>query len=93
MTVHTSHKTHDRYATRALDPSLSQSIHNKPKYHLRAGDMYLHQSGGHLQDGRHYAWVGTIEQARAMRRTFIAAACCKAFLVAPIPAHTEEDAI
>ena len=93
MTVHTTHKTHDRYATRALDPSLSQSIHNKPKYHLRAGDMYLHQEGKHLQFGSKWAWVGTIEQARAMRRRSDAAAGCKIRAISPIPAHTEEDAL
>lgn len=92
MSIATNHKTHDRYATRALDPSLSQSIHNKPKYHLRAGDMYLHMGGKWLQSGREYAWVGTIEQARAMRRQSDAAAGCKIRAVRPIPAHTEEDA-
>lgn len=88
MTVHTNHKTHDRYTTRALDPSLSQSIHNRQKYHLRAGGMYLHQGGGKLQPSRQYAWTGTIEQAAAMRRTFSAAAGCTA-IPQDDPTHSE----
>lgn len=92
MSIATSHKTHDRYATRDLDPALSQSIHNKPKYHLRAGDMYLHFSGLMLTADRAWAWLGSIEQARKCRRTFDAAAGCKIRAVRPIPAHTEEDA-
>lgn len=92
MSVHTAHKTHDRYATRALDPALSQSIHNRQKYHLKAGRDYLHWSAGFLTPDRKQAWSGTIEQARACRRTFNAAAGCKAHAVSPIPAHTEQDA-
>lgn len=71
--------------------SLSQSIHNKPKYHLRAGLQYLHQEGNHLQSGRAYAWVGTIDQARAMRRKSDAAAGCKARLVTALPVHEEME--
>jgi hypothetical protein len=92
MSIATSHKTHDRYATRDLDPGLSQSIHNKPKYHLRAGLMYLHQEGKHLQFGRKWAWVGTIEQARAMRRRSDVAAGCKLRSIQSIPVHSEEEA-
>jgi hypothetical protein len=92
MSIATSHKTHDRYATRDLDPSLSQSIHNKPKYHLRAGLQYLHWSGGFLTDNRDWAWKGAFEQARACKRKFDAAAGCKIRAISPIPAHTEEDA-
>lgn len=92
MSIATSHKTHDRYATRALDPSLSQSIHNKPKYHLRAGSDYLHFSGLKLTPNRAWAWIGTIEQARAARERFDATAGCTLRAVSPIPAHTEEDA-
>lgn len=93
MSIPTSHKTHDRYATRALDPSLSQSIHNKPKYHLRAGTEYLHMSGLFMTAQRAWAWVGNVDQARKCRRTFDAAAGCKIRAISPIPAHTEEDAI
>ena len=93
MSIATSHKTHDRYANRALDPSLSESIHNKPRYHLRAGGMYLHQEGKHLQFGSKWAWVGTIEQARVARKRFDAAAGCKIRAVTAIPQHQDEDAI
>jgi hypothetical protein len=93
MTVHTSHKTHDRFATRALDPSLSQSIHNKPKYHLRAGLQYLFYDGSKLTSDRAYAWSGTVEQARHARKRFDAAAGCKIRAVTAIPQHQEEDAL
>jgi hypothetical protein len=92
MSIATSHKTHDRYATRDLDPSLSQSIHNKPKYHLRAGLMYLHFSGLQLTSNRAHAWVGTVEQGRACRRRFDAAAGCKLRSIQSIPVHSEEEA-
>lgn len=92
MTVHTSHKTHDRYSGGDIQGALSQSVHNKPKYHLRAGTEYLHFSGLMLTPHRPWAWVGTIEQARKCRRAFDAAAGCKIRAVRPIPAHTEEDA-
>lgn len=86
MTVHTTHKTHDRFATRSLDPGLSLSIHKRPKYHLRAGLEYLHWSGGKLTSNRAHAWVGTIDQAKACRRTFNAAAGCR---TAPVAAMSE----
>lgn len=47
------------------------------KYHLRAGDMYLHQGGEFLQEGRKWAWKGTVDQARALRRKSEAAVGCK----------------
>jgi hypothetical protein len=92
MSIATSHKTHDRFATRHLDPSLSQSIHHKPKYHLRAGDMYLHFSCLMLTSNRAHAWVGTIEQGRACRRRFDAAAGCKIRAVQAIPQHSDLEA-
>lgn len=55
------------------------------KYHLRAGDMYLHQSGLHLQDTDAYAWKGTMDQARAMRRDYPAAAGCRTREAVTIP--------
>lgn len=66
------------------------SVHRAkaPRYYLRAGNMYLHQGGGKLQPSRQYAWTGTIEQAAAMRRTFSAAAGCKAIAVSEID-HVE----
>lgn len=45
---------------------------------LRAGDQWLHWSGGFLTDNRGHAWVGTIEQAANCRRDFDAAAGCRA---------------
>lgn len=84
--------TQPRPYTFGTDTSaLSQSIHKAPKYHLRAGLQYLHQEGKHLQSGRAYAWVGTIEQARAMRRQSDAAAGCKARLVTALPVHEEME--
>jgi hypothetical protein len=70
------------------------SIHNAktPRYYLRAGNMYLHQSGARLQDTHQYAWTGTIEQAAAMRRTFSAAAGCKIAAVSDIPQHSDLEA-
>lgn len=55
------------------------------KYHLRAGDMYLHQSGLHLQNTDAYAWKGTMDQARAMRRDYPAAAGCRTREAVTIP--------
>ena len=68
------------------------SIHlsKAPKYHLRAGLQYLHQSGNHLQTGSKWAWVGTIDQARAMRRRSDAAAGCRIRAIEAVPQHYEE---
>lgn len=62
-----------------------------PKYHLKVGRDYLHWSASKLTDNRDHAWRGTVEQARACRRTFDAAAGCK---LAAIVHHqpTGEDA-
>jgi hypothetical protein len=92
MSIATSHKTHDRYATRDLDPGLSQSIHNKPKYHLRAGTEYLHMSGLFMTAQRAWAWVGTVDQARVARKRFDAAAGCKLRSIQSIPVHSEGEA-
>lgn len=72
--------------------ALSQSIHNKPKYHLRAGLLYLFWDCTKLTDNRDWAWKGSIEQARACRRKFDAAAGCKLRVVRTIPVHQEVEA-
>jgi hypothetical protein len=68
------------------------SIHEgkKPRYHLRAGLEYLHFSGLKLTSERSQAWVGTVEQGRACRKRFDAAAGCKLRAISAIPAHVEE---
>jgi len=66
------------------------SASKKPRYHLRAGLEYLHWSASKLTDKRSDAWTGTVEQARACRRTFNAAAGCKIRAISPLPAHVEE---
>lgn len=62
----------------------------KPRYHLRARLQYLHFSGLKLTDNRAHAWVGTVEQGRACRRRFDAAAGCKLRAIQTIPTHSEE---
>ncbi len=65
--------------------SISESVSRAtPAFVLMAGGLYLHQSGLCLQKGRKYAWQGTIEQARAIRRRFDAAAGCRAVPIASI---------
>lgn len=61
------------------------------KYHLRAGDMYLHWSGQLLTSKRWQAWSGTAEQARNCRAKFdVAAGCRRHRIISPaIPSHTE----
>ena len=44
---------------------------------LRAGNQWLHWSGGFLTDNASWAWTGTIDQARKARAVFDAAAGCK----------------
>jgi hypothetical protein len=92
MSIAMSHKTHDRFATRDLQSALSQSIHNKPKYHLRAGLQYLFYDGSKLTSDRAYAWSGTVEQARVARKRFDAAAGCKIRAVQAIPQHSDLEA-
>lgn len=65
----------------------------RQKYHLRSGGSYLHWSGGFLTDTIKHAWSGTIEQARACRLTFDAAAGCRAIRVDLAPLPTTEEAI
>lgn len=63
------------------------------KYVLRAGNQWLHWSGLTLTSDRKNAWSGTIEQGRACRRTFDAAAGCKLIAVqaiTPTPVSVEE---
>jgi trehalose-6-phosphate synthase len=79
MTITTSRRSKESQWVPAIErQSLSQSVHSRTKYHLRAGSDYLHWSASKLTTVRSHAWVGTIEQARACRRTFDAAAGCKA---------------
>jgi len=77
MSITTSRRSKESQWVPSIEGK-SLSVHRQPKFHLRAGNMFLHQSGAHLQPGRQYAWLGTVEQAAAMRRTFSAAAGCKA---------------
>lgn len=60
------------------------------KFHLRNGNLWLHWSGLMLTSDRNQAWSGTIEQARACRRKFDAAAGCKISEINPIPVHEEQ---
>jgi hypothetical protein len=52
------------------------------QYYLMSGGKFLNQSGEFLQDGRKYAWQGTIDQARNCRARYGAAAGCRA-----VPIH------
>jgi len=70
--------------------ALAKHEAKSPRYHLRAGLEYLHWSASKLTDKRSDAWTGTVEQARACRRTFNAAAGCKIRAISPLPAHVEE---
>jgi hypothetical protein len=47
------------------------------KVRLRAGNLWLHWSGGFLTDNPKNAWTGTVEQARNCRAAFDAAADCR----------------
>jgi hypothetical protein len=60
------------------------------RYYLKAGGQYLHFSGLHLTSVRSQAWIGSIEQARACRRTFPAAAGCRTHPIISIPKHVQE---
>lgn len=63
------------------------------KYYLRSGGMWLHWSGTKLTDKRKEAWKGSIEQARSCRRSFRAAAGCRAVPVnSIIPTPLTEEA-
>lgn len=86
--IHTTRK--NAHHAPAADAALSLSVHAKPKYHLRAGNEYLHWSASKLTSDRRHAWVGTMDQARACRRTFAAAAGLKTRSVSPLPQHAEE---
>lgn len=90
MTIHTSHRNSELYSGAPVGAALSLSVHNRPKYHLRAGLQYLHFSGLKLTNNRAHAWVGTVEQGRACRRRFDDAAGCKLRSIQPIPTHSEE---
>jgi hypothetical protein len=61
-----------------------------PRYHLRAGLEYLFYDCTKLTSDRAYAWTGTVEQARAARKRFDAAAGCRIRAISAIPAHAEE---
>ncbi|KKB09381.1 hypothetical protein [Devosia chinhatensis] len=63
------------------------------KYYLRSGARWLHWSGTKLTDKRREAWKGSIEQARSCRRSFDAAAGCRAVPVnSIIPTVLAEEA-
>lgn len=63
-------------------------------HYLMAGGKYLHQEGKHLQDGRLYAWTGTITQAQNCRRDHPAAVGCKAIPCTSItPTALNEEAV
>lgn len=72
--------------------ALSIHLAKATKYHLRAGDQYLHFSGLMLTHERSQAWVGTVAQGRACRRKFDAAAGCKLRVVRTIPVPHEVEA-
>lgn len=61
----------------------------RPKYHLRAGPLYLHWSAMFLTDIRKDAWKDTAERARACRAKFDAAAGCKLRAIETIQHHSE----
>lgn len=89
MSISTSRRSKESQWVPSIErQALSQSVHQVPKFYLRAGNMYLHQGGGKLQPSRQYAWTGTIEQAAAMRRTFSAASGCTA-IPQDDPTHSE----
>ena len=62
----------------------------KDRQYLKAGDLFLHFSGLHLTSIRAQAWTGTVEQARACRRKFDAAAGCRTHPIISIPKHVQE---
>lgn len=64
----------------------------RPRYHLRAGLEYLFYDCTKLTSDRAYAWTGTVEQARACRRKFDAAAGCKIRAIQPLPPSIQEGA-
>jgi hypothetical protein len=70
------------------------SIHHAktPRCHLKSGREYLHWSASKLTSNRAHAWVGTLDQAKACRRTFAAAAGCKITAISDIPQHSEMEA-
>jgi hypothetical protein len=80
-------------ATESGDKKAAAAKRHQPRYHLRAGLEYLHFSGLKLTEFRANAWTGTVDQARACRRKFPAAAGCKLRSIQTIPVHSEEDAI
>lgn len=90
MTIHTS-KRAEKFTGGDVGAALSLSVHRRPKYHLRAGLQYLHWSGSSLTSNRDHAWSGNIDQARACRRTFDAAAGCKTVPVSSLPMHEEQE--
>ena len=61
----------------------------RPKYHLRAGPLYLFWNGSNLTNNVEHAWSGTVEQGRAARRKFDAAAGCKIRAIQAVPQHSE----
>lgn len=65
--------------------SLAAHKAKTPRYHLKAGNQYLFWDGSKLTPNRDWAWSGTVEQARACRRKFAAAAGCRLRAITPKP--------
>ena len=66
----------------------------RPKFYLMCEGRFLHWSGKHLQTGTRYAWSGSIDQARAIRRTSPAAAGCRTVNVRSIvPTPMKEEVL
>ena len=77
-------------AIRASGAEVGAVTEAKDRHYLKAGDQFLHFSGLHLTSVRAQAWLGSIEQARACRRTFPAAAGCITHPIISIPKHVQE---
>lgn len=73
MSIITS-KRENRFAPDGDTKALSLSKHAAPKFHIKKGSLYLHQSGQHLQIGSLYAWKDSEERGRKALARFPAAA-------------------
>ena len=76
MSIHSSTRTHKNVPNDDVR-ALSASVRNAETVRLKAGSQYLHWSGGFLTPNPAHAWSGSVEQAKACRRKFDAAAGCK----------------
>ena len=77
-------------ANRASGAEAGAVTEAKDRHYLKAGGQYLHFSGLHLTSVRAQAWTGSVEQARACRRKFDAAAGCRTHPIISIPKHVQE---